>query len=93
MRLILIPGLGFDCRIFENLNLSNFDIECLNWIQPLDNEKIHDYSQRMFSNAKDSSQKTILLGHSLGGIVSQEIASVHQIEQAETSFRRWHGGK
>ncbi len=81
MKLILIPGLGYDCRIFDNLNLSEFNVECLNWIAPKPNEKIHDYSQRLFSENTNSNEKIILIGHSLGGIVSQEIASVHNIEK------------
>ncbi|WP_046759114.1 alpha/beta hydrolase [Kordia jejudonensis] len=81
MRIILIPGLGYDDRIFHKLQLTNIEIEYLNWIEPLKNEHIHDYAQRLFATAKPSSQKTILIGHSLGGVVSQEIASVHQIEK------------
>ncbi|MGH1388112.1 alpha/beta fold hydrolase [Kordia sp.] len=81
MRIILIPGLGYDDRIFHNLDLAGFEIEYLNWIEPLKNEHIHEYSQRLFATAKSSSQKTILIGHSLGGVVSQEIASAHPIEK------------
>lgn len=81
MRLILVPGLGYDDRIFHNLNLDNYKIEYLNWIEPQKNEHIHDYSKRMFDTVNISTEKTILIGHSLGGIVSQEIASVHQIEK------------
>ncbi|QHI36378.1 hypothetical protein IMCC3317_17400 [Kordia antarctica] len=81
MRIILIPGLGYDHQIFQNLDLTGFEVEYLNWIEPKKGEKIHEYSQRLFSNVKKSTEKTILIGHSLGGIVSQEIASVHQIEK------------
>ena len=81
MKIVMIPGLGYDCRIFDNLNLSPFNVQCLNWIEPKDGEKIHDYSQRLFSKVEDHYEKTILIGHSLGGIVSQEIASVNQIEK------------
>jgi len=48
MRLIFIPGLGYDCRIFDNLNLPDFKIEYLNWIEPQKDETIHNYSQRLF---------------------------------------------
>ncbi|AXG70542.1 hypothetical protein KORDIASMS9_02782 [Kordia sp. SMS9] len=81
MRIILIPGLGYDDRIFHNLDLSDYEIEYLNWIEPLKNEDIHDYAQRLFATAKLATQKTILIGHSLGGVVSQEIASANQIEK------------
>ncbi|MBC8756447.1 alpha/beta hydrolase [Kordia sp. YSTF-M3] len=81
MKIILIPGLAFDCRIFENLDLSGYEVEHLNWIEPKTNEKIHEYSQRLFSKIEPSSEKVTLIGHSLGGIVSQEIASAHNIEK------------
>jgi len=80
LRIILIPGLGYDCRIFENLELSDFDTECLNWIEPKPNEKINEYSQRIFNQIDNADKKTILIGHSLGGIVAQEIASVNRID-------------
>ena len=81
MRLILIPGLGYDDRIFHNLDIAAYEIEYLNWIEPFKKESIHEYAQRLFATAKPSSEKTILIGHSLGGVVSQEIASVNQIEK------------
>ncbi|WP_420572723.1 alpha/beta hydrolase [Kordia sp.] len=81
MRLIFIPGLGYDDRIFHKLDLADYEIEYLNWIEPLKNEHIHDYSNRLFATAKPSSEKTILIGHSLGGVVAQEIACAHQIEK------------
>ena len=74
MKLILIPGLGYDCRIFENLDLTNFDVECLNWIEPKTNEKIHDYSQRLFAKIKNTSERITLIGHSFGGIVAAAFA-------------------
>lgn len=81
MKIVLIPGLGYDSRIFDNLNLSNFKVQYLNWIEPKTNEKIHDYSKRLYSDVDNSSEDIILIGHSLGGIVSQEIASVNQIKK------------
>jgi len=77
MQIILIPGLGYDCQIFKNLDLKDFEVQHLNWIEPKTGEKLHEYSQRLFAKVEKSSKKTILIGHSLGGIVSQEIASGH----------------
>lgn len=81
MRIVFIPGLGYNHRIFENLKLPGFTIEYLNWIEPKENEKLHQYAQRLFSRIQKSSEQLVLIGHSLGGMVSQEIASVHQIEK------------
>ena len=79
MKVFLIPGLGYDCRIFDRLDLQEFDVTKLEWIEPKKDEKIHNYSQRLFANFKNSKENILLIGHSLGGIVSQEIASTNQI--------------
>ena len=81
MRIILIPGLGYNCRIFENLDLSDFDKQCLNWIEPFPNEKLREYSQRIFNQIENNHEKLIIIGHSFGGIVAQEIASFERIDQ------------
>lgn len=81
MRILLIPGLGYDCRIFDHLELSDVSVEHLNWIAPKPKELLHDYALRLFATCKPSSEKTIIIGHSLGGVVAQEIASVHPIEK------------
>ena len=79
LNLYLIPGLGFDDRVFSKLDLSSYNPTDLNWIDPLQNESLQQYTRR-FSKSIDGSQKTILIGHSLGGIVSQEIATFKQID-------------
>jgi len=81
MKIVLIPGLGYDCRIFSKLNLSEFEVQHLDWIEPKPNETIHNYSQRLFSTIEKSSEKIVLIGHSLGGIVAQEIASTFNIKK------------
>ena len=79
LNLYLIPGLGFDDRVFSKLNLTAYNPTYLNWIDPLKNESLQQYTRR-FSKSIDDSGKTILIGHSLGGIVSQEIATFKQID-------------
>lgn len=81
MKIFLIPGLGYDNRIFQNIDFGEFDVEYLNWIEPLKNENISDYSKRLFTNWYNESEKIIIIGHSLGGIVAQEIAKIYRIEK------------
>ncbi len=81
MKIYLIPGLGYDCRIFDNLDLQEFDVTRINWIEPTGNERIHEYANRLWSTLEKSNERKILIGHSLGGIVAQEIASSNQIEK------------
>ena len=79
MKIYLIPGLGYDHRIFRNLDLTEFDTESINWIEPETRESLHNYTKRLFSGLETDSERIFLIGHSLGGMVSQEIATVKNI--------------
>lgn len=81
MKIYLIPGLGYDCRIFEKLDFKDLDIDCIKWIEPKLDENIHNYAKRLFSKLDDEKDEIILIGHSLGGIVSQEISTVKRIKK------------
>jgi len=80
-RVIFIPGLGYDHRIFRNLQLPGIQVDYLDWISPLPEESINAYAKRLYAAISDDSYKTIMVGHSLGGIVSQEIASIYEIDK------------
>jgi pimeloyl-ACP methyl ester carboxylesterase len=62
-------------------SLPNIDTFCLNWIEPNPNEKINDYSKRMINQIDISKDDVTLVGHSFGGVVAQEIASIRRISQ------------
>jgi len=81
VRIILIPGLGYNHRIFENLDLSYATVECLRWVDPKVNEPINDYSIRLLDQIEKLDEEVILIGHSFGGMVAQEIASVKKVRQ------------
>ena len=79
-KLYLLPGLAFDYRIFQHLDLEGYDVKFINWIDPLKNESIRDYSSRLAEKI-DVSQPVVLIGHSFGGVISQEIARLLEIEK------------
>jgi pimeloyl-ACP methyl ester carboxylesterase len=81
MKIYLIPGLGYDYRIFEKMDLDEFETEYIDWIEPEYGENLHCYSKRLFSGIETDKEKIILIGHSLGGIVAQEIATVKNIDK------------
>lgn len=76
-----IPGLGFDQRIFSNLNFPENEVIHLHWIEPTPKELISNYAKRMAENILHDPQNCILIGHSFGGIVSQEIAAFLPIKK------------
>lgn len=68
-----IPGMGVDARFFKNLRLSNCNIHHVKWITPEENESLKSYAMRL-SVQIDTSRPFALIGVSLGGMCSIEIA-------------------
>ena len=73
--------MGFDDRIFGKLELDDFEFEYLNWIEPTRDESIKEYAVRFSKRIKEDTRNIILIGHSFGGIIAQEIAEFKQIDQ------------
>lgn len=80
MKIYLIPGLGYDCRIFERLTFETYEVVCLNWIEPLWQEGIGDYALRLFQG-EPVDEDDVLIGHSLGGVIAQEFAAKRKVQQ------------
>lgn len=68
-----IPGMGVDARLFKNLRLKNCNIHHVKWITPEKNESLQSYALRL-SEQIDTSQPFALVGVSMGGMCSIEIA-------------------
>jgi len=81
MKVYLIPGLGFDHRIFERLDLGNINFDYLNWIEPEIKESIKDYAIRRSKDIKEEEEDITLIGHSFGGILAQEIAEIRPVKK------------
>ena len=80
MHLCFIPGLGFDHRIFQNLELPDYDMTYLDWIEPQNQESIQSYAQRM-DDRIPATDRIFLIGHSFGGIMAQEIAQIRTVQK------------
>jgi hypothetical protein len=74
VQLYLLAGLGFDERIFYELNIENVRLNYLEWLEPEKDESFENYSERIASQIRSSDEPIVLVGHSFGGIVIQEIA-------------------
>jgi len=75
-----IPGLGYDRRIFQHLDLNDYTTIFLDWIDPRPNENISTYAHRFFKDYADSDHEMIIIGHSFGGMMAQEIAARFNIK-------------
>lgn len=76
MNVYFISGLGADKRAFKKITLpDSFTPIHIDWIQPLKNETLMDYSLRLAQKI-DTSQPFVLIGLSFGGIVVCELTKV-----------------
>ncbi len=75
----LISGLGADRRVFDFLDLSDFQINHVNWVSPISQESIESYAPRLLDQIKEP--KPILIGVSFGGIVAIEISKLIDTEK------------
>ena len=79
-RLYLIPGMGTDHRVFQFLDLKNYDLVVLDFPEPQKKESLSDYSMRMAESIPED-ETPVLIGLSMGGFVAQEIAAKRRISK------------
>ncbi|GEO03104.1 hypothetical protein AAE02nite_07680 [Adhaeribacter aerolatus] len=71
---VMIPGLGVDERIFQNLAIGKqFTRTIIRWIPPEPNENLAHYASRL-ANQLPQKNNLILIGISFGGIIAVELA-------------------
>ncbi|MEM1323579.1 MAG: alpha/beta hydrolase [Bacteroidota bacterium] len=74
-KVYLLPGLGLDHNIFQRLKIQAAEHHYLDWIVPEEQESIQSYAQRLAAPLQDDPRSAVLIGHSFGGIMAQEIAN------------------
>lgn len=73
--LYCLPGLGADRRLFSGFTSDRVNIHYLEYTEPLENESFSAYARRL-SEAIDPNTPFYLMGISLGGMLSTEIAHI-----------------
>jgi pimeloyl-ACP methyl ester carboxylesterase len=74
-KLILIPGLGTDERLFERQRAAFSDLWVPPWIVPRDGEGLPEYAVRLAEMIRQRHTEPIVLGGvSLGGMLAYEVA-------------------
>ncbi|TWR31271.1 alpha/beta hydrolase [Mucilaginibacter pallidiroseus] len=73
-KVFMIPGLGADSRLCKNIILPNgFECILIEWLEPLQTDSLETYSKAIVKQYVIKNED-ILIGVSLGGILSVEIA-------------------
>jgi len=78
-KIYIFSGLGVDRRVFDNINFGGLDIEFIDWIDPLKNESLQNYAERI--SLKITAENPILIGLSFGGMVAVEISKILKTER------------
>ncbi|MBV6880858.1 alpha/beta hydrolase [Epilithonimonas ginsengisoli] len=78
-KIYIFSGLGVDRRVFDNIDFGNLDVEFVDWIDPLKNEPLENYTKRI--SQKITHDNPILIGLSFGGMVAVEISKIIKTEK------------
>ena len=99
-RIYLLPGLGADYRIFQNIDLQGHEVINISWVEPEKQDTLATFAHKLikeFNILPDS----ILIGNSLGGMFAIELAkkiktdkvilisSIKTIKEAPLSFQHY----
>ncbi len=79
LRVYCVPGLANDKRMFDNLAplLLSQDIHFLEHLDPIHpKETISEYARRLSMNIDTHDENSVVIGMSLGGIISVELSKV-----------------
>lgn len=74
-RIYLIAGLGADTRVFNNIDLHEHEVICVDWIGPNKTDTLATYAQKLIHHYHIKSH-SIIIGNSLGGIIAVEMAKI-----------------
>lgn len=75
-KIYFLAGLGFDKRIFYNIELHDIETDYLDWLEPFKDEPFDSYVKRVAEQINPSEKEIILIGHSFGGIVVQKLSKI-----------------
>jgi pimeloyl-ACP methyl ester carboxylesterase len=74
-KIFLIPGMGADTRIYNNIDLQDNDVTPVDWIIPDATDTLNTYAQKLIKQYHIGIN-SVVIGNSLGGIIAIEIAKL-----------------
>lgn len=80
-RIFLISGLGADARLYSNIDLSDYDVTHVDWIEPNETYTLTTYAQKLINQYNITNNSTVI-GVSLGGMLTVEITKQVKLNKA-----------
>lgn len=74
-RIFLIPGMGADSRIYQNIKIEGYDQVLINWFDPDKSDTLKTYAQKI-KDQYHITDNDIVIGNSLGGMLAVEIGNM-----------------
>jgi pimeloyl-ACP methyl ester carboxylesterase len=79
-KIYLIAGLGADTRVYNNIDLHEYEVIPIDWIEPNKTDTLTTYAQKLIQQY-DIGFNSVIIGNSLGGMLAIEIAKLIQINK------------
>lgn len=76
----LIPGLGADSRIYNNIIIDGYELVKLDWIEPDKTDTLKSYAQKLILQY-NIVPLSVVIGNSLGGMIAIEIAKILPVKK------------
>lgn len=76
----LIPGLGADSRIYNNIIIDGCELIKLDWIEPDKTDTLKSYAQKLILQ-NNIVPLSVVIGNSLGGMIAIEIAKILPVKK------------
>lgn len=74
-KIFLVPGLGADTRVYNNIDLHDHDVVCVDWIEPHKTDTLTTYAQKLIRQY-NITPGSIVIGNSLGGMLAIEMGKI-----------------
>jgi pimeloyl-ACP methyl ester carboxylesterase len=71
-KIFLIPGLGADCRIYQNIDFGARPVTWIDWLKPAPTDTLTSYAQKLIDQY-NITPGSIVIGNSMGGMIAMEI--------------------
>jgi len=79
-KVFLVAGLGADTRVYNNIDLKEHEVVCVDWIEPNQTDTLSTYAQKLIIQYHISTG-SVVIGNSLGGMIAVEMAKLIPLQK------------